>query len=101
MTESRHSAPAPAGLPHQTAVPWPDRKLTNEVPQLVIIPFVRRPGLKRLKLLWFSLRLRTDEGDWIIPDRLIGCAYPKTDTSLRVLRDQGITLLVNLSEHGH
>jgi atypical dual specificity phosphatase len=57
--------------------------------------------LKRLHLMLSGLGLRTDNGDWLLPDVLLGCAYPRTDAALEALQASGIRLLVNLHERPH
>jgi atypical dual specificity phosphatase len=57
--------------------------------------------LKRLQLMLSGVGLRMDGGDWLIEDQLLGCAYPKTDAALGVLREQGISILINLHERPH
>jgi atypical dual specificity phosphatase len=57
--------------------------------------------LKRLQLILSGMGLRTDNGDWLLPDELLGCAYPKTDAALEALQASGIRLLINLHERAH
>jgi atypical dual specificity phosphatase len=57
--------------------------------------------LKRLHLMLSGMGLRTDSGDWLLPDRLLGCAYPKSGAALEALQEQGISLLINLHERDH
>jgi atypical dual specificity phosphatase len=42
------------------------------------------------------LRLRTDQGSWILPDQLLACAYPRTNAALAALEAVGVQLVVNL-----
>ncbi|MGE0059845.1 MAG: hypothetical protein AB7T32_17830, partial [Dehalococcoidia bacterium] len=57
--------------------------------------------LKRLQLILSGMGLRSDAGDWLLRHQLLGCAYPKTETALDALRDQGISVLINLHERDH
>jgi atypical dual specificity phosphatase len=57
--------------------------------------------VKRVQLILSALGLRVDRGDWLMSDRLLGCAYPKSDAALAALQDQGIGLLINLHERAH
>ncbi len=57
--------------------------------------------LKRLQLILSGMGLRTDTGDWLMPDKLLACAYPKTETALDALREQDISVLINLHERDH
>lgn len=57
--------------------------------------------LKRLHLVLSGMGLRRDRGDWLVPDRLLGCAYPRTNAALEALSKQGISLLLNLHEREH
>jgi atypical dual specificity phosphatase len=56
---------------------------------------------RRLKLLLRGIGLLVDRGDWLEPDRLLGCAYPRGEAALGALAEQGITLLINLAEQPH
>jgi atypical dual specificity phosphatase len=57
--------------------------------------------LRRLRLILAAFGLRVDRGDWLEPDRLLGCAYPRHTAALAALAEQGITVLVNLHERSH
>jgi atypical dual specificity phosphatase len=57
--------------------------------------------LKRLQLMLSGIGVRMDHGDWLLPEQLMGCAYPKTGAALQALRDQGVALLINLHERNH
>jgi atypical dual specificity phosphatase len=57
--------------------------------------------LKRLHLMLSGLGLRTDYGDWLLPEVLLACAYPRTDAALEALQASGIGLLINLHERPH
>ena len=37
---------------------------------------------RRLKLILTGLGLLLDRGDWLEPDRLLGCAYPRRESAL-------------------
>ena len=56
---------------------------------------------RRAQLILSGIGLRVDRGDWLLPDQLLGCAYPKRDAALTALADQGIGVLVNLHERPH
>jgi atypical dual specificity phosphatase len=57
--------------------------------------------LRRLKLLLIGIGVLTDRGDWLEPERVLGCAYPRDETALAALAWQGIALLINLHERPH
>jgi atypical dual specificity phosphatase len=57
--------------------------------------------VRRVQLLLSGMGLRVDHGDWLVPDRLLGCAYPKRDAALSALASRGISVIVNLHERGH
>jgi atypical dual specificity phosphatase len=40
-------------------------------------------------------------GDWLIPDRLLACAYPSGPDGLGSLAQRGISVVVNLHERSH
>jgi atypical dual specificity phosphatase len=42
-----------------------------------------------------------DEGNWLIPQRLLACAYPWGQDGLTHLALRGISVVVNLHERGH
>jgi atypical dual specificity phosphatase len=42
-----------------------------------------------------------NDGHWLFPDRLLACAYPWGPDGLARLAARGITVVVNLHEHGH
>ncbi|MGH8774871.1 MAG: dual specificity protein phosphatase family protein [Jiangellaceae bacterium] len=42
-----------------------------------------------------------EPGDWLIPDRLLACAYPSGPDGLAGLAELGIAIVVNLHERGH
>jgi atypical dual specificity phosphatase len=56
---------------------------------------------RRLRLVLTGMGLLTDCGDWLEPDRLLGCAYPRREAALAALAAQGISLLINLHERPH
>lgn len=68
---------------------------------------IRRPvvvlaGIQRtVGDLLCSLGLRVDPGDWVIPDRVLACAYPRTEAALVGLAAQGVSVLVNLHPRPH
>ncbi|MGH2560443.1 MAG: dual specificity protein phosphatase family protein [Thermomicrobiales bacterium] len=51
--------------------------------------FLRRVGLV------------SEPGAWIEPGHLLGCSYPRQESALAGLARQGVSVLVNLHEHGH
>ena len=48
-----------------------------------------------------ALGLQVDRGTWLETNRLLACAYPRRDTALAALAEQGVTLLINLHERPH
>lgn len=42
-----------------------------------------------------------NDGHWLFPGRLLACAYPWGSDGLARLAERGITVVVNLHEHGH
>jgi atypical dual specificity phosphatase len=56
---------------------------------------------RRLRLILTGIGLLTDRGDWLVPGRLLGCAYPRRETALAGLTAQGISVIVNLHERAH
>jgi atypical dual specificity phosphatase len=60
-----------------------------------------RRYLHRARLILAALGLRVDRGDWLLADRLLGCAYPRRDSALAGLSEQGVRVLVNLHERAH
>ena len=48
-----------------------------------------------------ALRLRTDPGAWVLPDRVLACAYPRTDAALAALAGAGVRIVVNLHARPH
>jgi atypical dual specificity phosphatase len=60
-----------------------------------------RQFVRRVKLILSAMGLQVDRGDWLLPDRVLGCAYPKRDTALAALQEQGISVLINLHEQAH
>jgi atypical dual specificity phosphatase len=57
--------------------------------------------LRRLRLILNGTGVLTDRGDWIEADRVLGCAYPRRESALAGLRQQGVSVLVNLHERAH
>jgi atypical dual specificity phosphatase len=57
--------------------------------------------LLQLRAILSGLGLLVDNGSWIVPDALLGCAYPRREAALAALADQGVTLLINLHELPH
>jgi atypical dual specificity phosphatase len=45
--------------------------------------------------------LLTDPGTWVDADRVLGCAYPRRDSALAALAEQGVLVVVNLHERPH
>jgi atypical dual specificity phosphatase len=56
---------------------------------------------KRLQLMLNGIGLGIDRGDWLLPDQVLACAYPKSATALASLQAHGITVLINLHERPH
>jgi atypical dual specificity phosphatase len=48
-----------------------------------------------------ALRLRTDPGSWILPDQVLACAYPRTESALAALTAARIAIVVNLHTRPH
>ena len=48
-----------------------------------------------------ALRLRTDPGSWVLPDQVLACAYPRTESALAALGAARISIVVNLHERPH
>jgi atypical dual specificity phosphatase len=42
-----------------------------------------------------------DDGNWLIPARLLACAYPWGQDGLASLAARGIAVIINLHERGH
>ena len=53
------------------------------------------------RLMLRGMGLIVDPGNWLEPDRLLGCAYRRREAALVALAQQGISLLVNLHERRH
>jgi atypical dual specificity phosphatase len=41
------------------------------------------------------------QGDWLLPDRVLACGYPRGADGLARLADQGVGVVVNLHERAH
>lgn len=54
----------------------------------------------RLRMLFRSTRLACDPGTWLEP-QLLGCSYPRRESALADLAQQGVSVLVNLHKRGH
>jgi atypical dual specificity phosphatase len=57
--------------------------------------------LRRLRLILNGIGFLTDRGDWLAPEQVLGCAYPRRESALAGLRQQGVSVLVNLHERAH
>jgi atypical dual specificity phosphatase len=57
--------------------------------------------LRRLRLILNGIGFLTDRGDWIATEQVLGCAYPRRESALAGLRQQGVSVLVNLHERAH
>jgi atypical dual specificity phosphatase len=57
--------------------------------------------LRRLGLIITGMGLLPDRGHWLEPNRLLGCAYPRRETALAALAQQGVSLLINLHTRAH
>ena len=51
--------------------------------------------------LLVALRLRRDEGTWVLPGQVMACAYPRSDAALAALRTGGVGLVINLHPRPH
>jgi atypical dual specificity phosphatase len=49
----------------------------------------------------YAERVTPDDGNWLIPNRLLACAYPWGQDGLAHLTQQGISVIVNLHERAH
>lgn len=47
------------------------------------------------------MNVTPDDGNWLIPHRLLACAYPWGQDGLANLALRGISVVVNLHERGH
>jgi atypical dual specificity phosphatase len=56
---------------------------------------------RRLRLMLTGIGLLTDRGHWLVPDRLLGCAYPRREAALAGLAEQGVSVTINLHERAH
>ncbi len=54
----------------------------------------------RLRMLLRSIGVAADPGAWIEP-QLLGCSYPRRESALAGLAQQGVSVLINLHERGH
>lgn len=54
----------------------------------------------RLRMLLRSTRLASDPCAWLEP-QLLGCSYPRRETALAGLAQQGVSVLVNLHKRRH
>jgi atypical dual specificity phosphatase len=43
----------------------------------------------------------TDTDSWLVPGRLLACAYPRSERALALLSHHEITVLINLHERSH
>jgi atypical dual specificity phosphatase len=57
--------------------------------------------LRRLKFLLYGMGVLVDRGVWIEEDRVLGCAYPRSEKALAALAARGVTVLVNLHRRHH
>ena len=48
-----------------------------------------------------GLGLIIDRGAWLEEGHLLGCAYPRRETALAGLAQQGVSVLINLHERAH
>ena len=49
----------------------------------------------------YAVIVTPDDGNWLIPHRLLACAYPWGQDGLANLALRGISVVVNLHERGH
>ena len=61
----------------------------------------RAPRFARVAAIMRGLGVLVDGGTWIVPGRILACAYPRRESALAGLARQGVALLVNLHERGH
>ena len=57
--------------------------------------------LQRGKIILASVGIGIDRGQWVVPDRILACGYPRSAAALKALHDQGIDVLINLDERAH
>jgi atypical dual specificity phosphatase len=48
-----------------------------------------------------SIGLVVDHGDWLLPDQLLACAYPRRAAGLTALAQQGVSVVINLHQRAH
>lgn len=79
LTRAALAAPTPAARPEPSPVSL--RRLLHD--------------------LLCTLGVRTDPGTWVLPDRVLACAYPRTQAALAALAIARITTVVNLHPRRH
>jgi atypical dual specificity phosphatase len=57
--------------------------------------------IPRLSSILRSIGLLVDRGDWLLPDQILACAYPRRQASLAVLAQQGVSVVINLHQRAH
>jgi atypical dual specificity phosphatase len=62
---------------------------------------MRATFVRRLVTILKGVGLVVDRGDWLVPDQLLACAYPRRHAGLAGLAEQGVTVLVNLHQRAH
>lgn len=58
-------------------------------------PFARLASIMR------STGVLVDPGTWIVPGKLLACAYPRREAALDALTRRGVSRLINLHERAH
>jgi len=62
---------------------------------------MRARFVRRLLSILKSVGLVVDRGDWLVPDRLVACAYPRRQKAVAALARQGVTVVINLHQRAH
>jgi atypical dual specificity phosphatase len=62
---------------------------------------MRTIDLRRLSSVLRSIGLVVDCGDWLLPDQLVACAYPRRRAALAALAQQGVSVVINLHQRAH
>lgn len=71
-------------------------------PAPVALPARSPLSLRRVLHDWLcAWGVRTDPGGWVLPERVLACAYPRRDRALAALAATRIELIVNLHPRAH
>jgi atypical dual specificity phosphatase len=62
---------------------------------------MRATYVRRLVMILKSVGLVVDRGDWLVPNQVLACAYPRRQASLAALAQQGVTVMINLHQRAH